>query len=130
MMTMLITRKKYRRLLPQRGHGIPNIGLLRYFNLIRIRGRKNYSSILPGHFRMQCCYNYGIYASARETDTLGIDGMTLVHEINKYHGHVIYSPQVENVQTALTALCRKGDVVVFMGAGDIYMWEKTVCMAV
>ena len=71
-----------------------------------------------------------IYASARETDTLGIDGMTLVHEINKYHGHVIYSPQVENVQTALTALCRKGDVVVFMGAGDIYMWEKTVCMAV
>lgn len=70
-----------------------------------------------------------IYASARENDTLGIDGMTLIREIKKYHGNVIYTPRFEDVRRRVSSLCKSGDVVIFMGAGDIYMWEKKVCKA-
>lgn len=65
-----------------------------------------------------------IYASAREHDTLGIDGSTLVAETAKHHPHVVYGKGYTEVATCLNKEARPGDIVICMGAGDIYMWVK------
>lgn len=66
-----------------------------------------------------------IYASAREHDTLGIDGSTLVSEAAKYHPRVFYAKGYTEVNTWLASGMQSGDVVIFMGAGDIFMWVRT-----
>lgn len=63
-----------------------------------------------------------IYASAREHETLGIDGSTLVSETAKYHHHVLYGKGYTEIQKSLHAIVHSGDVVIYMGAGDIYTW--------
>lgn len=63
-----------------------------------------------------------IYASAREHDTLGISGRTLFDEIRKNHKDVIFAPKPADVTRVLV----RDGIVLFMGAGDIYMWEKDV----
>lgn len=65
-----------------------------------------------------------IYASAREHDTLGITGEILFAEIKKNHKKVYYAPKPEDVKKILRSL--DAGVVLFMGAGDIYTWEKEV----
>lgn len=67
-----------------------------------------------------------IYSSARETDTLGIDGMTLVSEIKKHRSNVQFTPTVEGVFRYLTKTRQAKDIIIFVGAGDIYTWEKEV----
>lgn len=67
-----------------------------------------------------------IYASAREHETLGISGKTLVMETAKHQPHVFYAPDAGAVSTLLSQRTRAGDVVIFMGAGDIYTWEKQI----
>ncbi len=64
-----------------------------------------------------------IYASARETDTLGISGEGVYKEIKKYHNYVYFSPKKEDVLQTLQSIQKPGDVVIFMGAGDIFSWE-------
>ncbi|OGG31613.1 UDP-N-acetylmuramate--L-alanine ligase [Candidatus Gottesmanbacteria bacterium RIFCSPLOWO2_01_FULL_46_9] len=70
-----------------------------------------------------------IYSSAREHDTLGINGLTLVDEVKKNHDHATYMPDALHVASFLTSTCKEGDIVIFMGAGDIYTWEKKVFKA-
>ena len=65
-----------------------------------------------------------IYSSARETDTLGITGKTLVEETAKYNKNVLYAPDFAAVKKILNAHKRIGDVIIFMGAGNIYYWSK------
>lgn len=67
-----------------------------------------------------------IYASAREHDTLGINGTTLVTETQKNHRDVLFAPDKEAVSQALSRTATKGSVVVFMGAGDIYLWAGAI----
>lgn len=67
-----------------------------------------------------------IYASAREHDTLGIDGMTLVRELAAHHKDVRYAKDKHDVSKVLKDVCGKNDVVIFMGAGDIYNWEAEI----
>jgi len=67
-----------------------------------------------------------IYASAREQDSLGIDGTTLVAELSRHHTDVRFGKDIEGVTTQLKGILAEGDVVVFMGAGDIYNWERTI----
>lgn len=67
-----------------------------------------------------------IYASAREHDTLGIDGTTLVSELSRQHKDVRYGKDRSGVTTLLKEILLPGDVVVFMGAGDIYNWESGI----
>lgn len=67
-----------------------------------------------------------IYASAREHDTLGIDGMTLVHELSKHHGNVRFAGTKHAVGVELKKTLGTHDVVIFMGAGDIYNWEEEI----
>jgi UDP-N-acetylmuramate--alanine ligase len=70
-----------------------------------------------------------IYASARENDTLGITGMTLVNEMKKYHDHVVYASGKIQLKDYIAKNSVKGDVIIFMGAGDIYSWEKELLEA-
>lgn len=70
-----------------------------------------------------------IYASAREHDTLGIDGTTLVAELSRHHTDVRFGKDREGVTAQLKEILAEGDVVVFMGAGDIYNWESTIINA-
>lgn len=67
-----------------------------------------------------------IYASAREHDTLGITGMTLVNELSPHHKEVHFAKDQNAVATLLHTLSDHDTVVMFMGAGDIYNWEHDV----
>lgn len=67
-----------------------------------------------------------IYPSAREHDTMGITGQTLVSETKIHHKNVHFAQRKHEVQTLLAKRVRSGDVVFFMGAGDIGQWEKEI----
>jgi UDP-N-acetylmuramate--alanine ligase len=67
-----------------------------------------------------------IYASAREKDTLHMTGKTLVNETMKYQKNVYYTPAGGDVSEVLGKVTKFGDVVIFMGAGDIFTWEKDI----
>lgn len=65
-----------------------------------------------------------IYASARETDTLGMSSKVLVEEIGKHHKDVRYIKDYEGVFSYIKTHGKPNDVVVYMGAGNIYGWGK------
>ncbi|MBI3386022.1 UDP-N-acetylmuramate--L-alanine ligase [Candidatus Gottesmanbacteria bacterium] len=67
-----------------------------------------------------------IYASAREHDTLGTEGKTLLEETLKHHGDVRYGKDFLEVRKILSEKIMPGDVVIFMGAGDIYTWGRKI----
>ncbi len=67
-----------------------------------------------------------IYASARESDTLGISGHTLVDAIASRQQHVFFGKDAHGVAEILQRQMKTTDIVVCMGAGDIYTWEKDV----
>lgn len=60
-----------------------------------------------------------IYA-ARETDTLGISSKILAEEINKRGGDARYFPSFSEIEIFLLENCQPGDVLITMGAGDVY----------
>lgn len=60
-----------------------------------------------------------IYA-ARETDTLGISSETLQQEIQKRGGSCSYFDSFEKIEEFLSANCTKGDLLITMGAGNVY----------
>jgi UDP-N-acetylmuramate--alanine ligase len=59
-----------------------------------------------------------IYASARERDTLGIDGRTLYDATAKAHPRVSYFDEVADAVPYYLDTLRPGDLLVTMGAGD------------
>ena len=59
-----------------------------------------------------------IYA-ARETDTLGISSETLQEEIRSLGHECFYFHEFSEIEKFLLANCRKNDLVITMGAGDI-----------
>ena len=65
-----------------------------------------------------------IYASAREHETLGVSSHMLAREIEKHQPHVVYTKDYETTAMYLRQHIREGDVILFMGAGDIYTWSK------
>ncbi len=67
-----------------------------------------------------------IYASARETDRLGLTGESLPNEVKTYHPNVVYAKGKEAVKRYLLDNGQKGDVVIFMGAGDIFSWGREI----
>lgn len=60
-----------------------------------------------------------IYA-ARETDTLGISSETLQNEIKKLGKECYYFKSFEEIENFVKKNCIKGDLLITMGAGDIY----------
>jgi UDP-N-acetylmuramate--alanine ligase len=67
-----------------------------------------------------------IYASARENDTLGVTGKDIVSEIQKHSQHAVYKETADSIRGYLKDVIKPGDVVIFMGAGDIYLWSRKV----
>ncbi|MBR2387215.1 MAG: UDP-N-acetylmuramate--L-alanine ligase [Clostridia bacterium] len=62
-------------------------------------------------------YSVDIY-SARETDTLGVSAELIASMIG--NEKALYTPSFEDAAVAISREAREGDVVVVMGAGDIY----------
>lgn len=65
-----------------------------------------------------------IYASARENDTLGITGEMLSREISRFHPNVHFAPTPQDVFRYILRECKPNDRVIFMGAGNIYIWAQ------
>lgn len=61
-----------------------------------------------------------IYASAREKDDLGVSGELLANEIAKYHKNVSYVGDHDKTIKWIKENTKSGDVVLTMGAGDIF----------
>ena len=59
-----------------------------------------------------------IYA-ARETDTLGVSSQTLQEEIQKLGHDCLYFQTFSEIEKYLLANCRKNDLVITMGAGNV-----------
>ena len=59
-----------------------------------------------------------IYSSAREADTLGIDGRTLYHATALVHPSVRYFEEVLDAVPYYLETLKPGDLLVTMGAGD------------
>lgn len=60
-----------------------------------------------------------IYA-ARETDNLGISSQTLQKELQALGKECHYYPTFDEIQKFLLENCTKGDMLITMGAGDVY----------
>ncbi len=60
-----------------------------------------------------------IYA-ARETDTLGISSKTLADEISARGHNTCYFDSFEKIENFLRKNCIHGDLLITMGAGDVY----------
>lgn len=61
-----------------------------------------------------------IFSSAREQDGGEVSSGLLTEEIKKYHPKVYYRPTLEQVYDYLVPQLRSGDVLLTMGAGDVY----------
>jgi UDP-N-acetylmuramate--alanine ligase len=73
-----------------------------------------------------CVLLADIYASAREHDTLGITGASLVEETSKNHSQVFWTKDEDAILQKLSVITKPNDVVLFMGAGDIALWGKSI----
>ena len=66
-----------------------------------------------------------IYASAREEKDPTVNSQKLVEETKKYHNDVHFTGGHETTIEFLTKNTQKGDVVVMIGAGDIFhIWDE------
>lgn len=65
-------------------------------------------------------YLLDIYA-ARERDALGISGRDLADAAQRGHPHVVYTGDADITVEAITRDARPGDLVMTMGAGDVYL---------
>ena len=70
-----------------------------------------------------------IFSSARETDTLGINGSKLTQAIKKYHPRVSYCPGKKETIKFLVDYCQSGDVVFTVGAGNNWLWHRDIIKA-
>jgi len=67
-----------------------------------------------------------IYASAREKETLGTTSGNLVEEISKHRKEVYYVKDLNGTISFLSKHTKEGDMIICMGAGDIYGWWKEI----
>lgn len=65
-----------------------------------------------------------IYASAREKDNLGMSGDLLANEIAKYYKNVNFAGDHNKVIKWIKENTKSGDVILTMGAGDIFRIYK------
>lgn len=59
-----------------------------------------------------------IYA-ARETDTLGISSGQLADAVKEHGCDAVYLPDFQEIEHYVTSHCKKGDLLITMGAGDV-----------
>ena len=57
--------------------------------------------------------------SAGESNTFGVSGRQLADAVAQSHPRVVYGHTLDDVQAALARSLRPGDLVMFMGAGNL-----------
>ncbi|MCG2691504.1 UDP-N-acetylmuramate--L-alanine ligase, partial [Microgenomates group bacterium] len=67
-----------------------------------------------------------IFASARETDNLGLTGQSFTQSIKQFHPRTVYCPDKIATLAYLKETITKGDVVFTVGAGDNWLWHKDI----
>lgn len=67
-----------------------------------------------------------IYPSAREKFDSSVSSEMLVIESKKYKNNCTYQAKKEDVLSYLESHITKTDVIITMGAGDIYLWHKDI----
>jgi len=67
-----------------------------------------------------------IYASARETDDLGMSGEKLTQATRKYHREVQFCSNKAAVIECLGKKDLKQTAIFTLGAGDIFLWHKDI----
>lgn len=67
-----------------------------------------------------------IYASARETARTDITSAKLVEEIAKNHSNVQYIKNLTGALSYMKTYLSPGDIIICMGAGDIYEWGYAI----
>lgn len=70
-----------------------------------------------------------IYASARESDNLGISSRDLVEKMKTHIKNVTYASGAGDVSRQLAGELGGNDICIFMGAGDIYAWGRKIAHA-
>ena len=70
-----------------------------------------------------------IYSSARETDTLGVDSKLLTKEVGKHQKDVSYTGGHKETLKFLVKTAQPGDIILTMGAGDIFYIHKDLLKA-
>ena len=86
-------------------------------------------SLLPGFAKALSLADVVILAdisAARETDTLGISSQTLQEEIQKLGHDCLYFKTFSEIENYLLSNCRKNDLVITMGAGNVYEIGKNL----
>ncbi len=67
-----------------------------------------------------------IYA-AGEQPISGVTGESILDEVDKNHqGEVLYIPKKQEIAAKVVEICREGDLVITMGAGDIHVIGKEI----
>lgn len=67
-----------------------------------------------------------IYPSAREKEDTSISSELLVTETKKYTKEVFYQPKKENILTFLEENLTDTDLIITMGAGDIFLLHEDI----
>lgn len=67
-----------------------------------------------------------IFASARETDNLGLTGKSFTQSIKQFHPRAVYCPDKIATLAYLKETIAKGDVIFTVGAGDNWLWHKDI----
>ena len=67
-----------------------------------------------------------IYPSARESFDSTISSKILVSRIKRQHKNVVYISGINELTDLLPALVHDRDIIMTMGAGDIYLWHRKI----
>ncbi|MFH0943068.1 MAG: UDP-N-acetylmuramate--L-alanine ligase [Candidatus Beckwithbacteria bacterium] len=67
-----------------------------------------------------------IFASARETDNLGLTGKSFTQSLQAHHPQAIYAPDKATTLNYLSKHILTGDVIFTVGAGDNWLWHKEI----
>lgn len=67
-----------------------------------------------------------IFSSARETDNLGLTGRIFAAEVKKHHAQVFYCSGKTATLEFIRSHCKKGDVLLTLGAGNNFLWHKDI----
>lgn len=67
-----------------------------------------------------------IFASARETEMLGVSGQILTQMIRARREQVYYAPGKAATLARLKQVVKAGDVILTLGAGNNWLWHKDI----
>lgn len=91
-----------------------------YSSLIPIQEQKHFSVILPKALSAADIVVLADIYAARETDNLGISSADLQKAIGELGKECYYFHSFEEIEKFLLKNCINGDLLITMGAGDVY----------